>query len=99
MLFADKNGSGKHIAIPDARKPGRPKGSAIHGRSAKAERGCLWLHLLEYGRVDAKTGQRIRYTVADIARLWGVTEKTIRRGIRQARQIEEQVEAACREDE
>lgn len=54
----------------------------------RASRHMLWLQAVEKGLPDPASGRIRPYTTAELAELWGVSQRTVQYGVIAARELQ-----------
>lgn len=65
----------------------------LKSMQAKMRRNAIWLNALDRGMYDPSTCCVRRYTVHELSAIWGMTERTVRDGIQDAREELRRVDA------
>lgn len=88
VIFTTPRGDGVYAQRCPQRAPQQSD------EQARRRRNALWLAAVTVGILDPATRRSRRHTAAELAAMWGVTHKAVRQGIRSARLLERQMEAA-----
>ena len=86
MLFAAQRLDGNAVRMDRIRR----REHHVPSRTQVARhRWALWLHAVEVGLYDPRSGRVRPHTPTEIARIYGVTVQHVREGIAVARQLRE----------